>query len=102
MDFPSPDQGVIGRRDLILAGLVAAVGADRIISDDDGRRAYETDALTAYKCMPLAVVLPRTTEEVSAVLRYCHANGVKVVARGAGTSLCGGALPAEDSVVVAV
>ena len=102
MDFPSPDQGVIDRRDLILAGLVAAVGADRIISDDDGRRAYETDALTAYKCMPLAVVLPRTTEEVSAVLRYCHANGVKVVARGAGTSLCGGALPAEDSVVVAV
>ncbi len=102
MEFLAPDHGVIARRELILSGLAEAVGADRVISDEDGRRAYETDALTAYKCMPLAVVLPRTTEEVSAVLRYCHANGVKVVARGAGTSLCGGALPAADAVVVGV
>ncbi len=102
MDFPQPDQGIIARRELILAGLAEAVGLDRVISDEDGRRAYETDALTAYKCMPLAVVLPRSTQEVSAVLRYCNANGVKVVARGAGTSLCGGALPAQDAVVVAV
>lgn len=102
MQFPEPDQGTIGRRDLILAGLAAVLGADRIIADEDGRRAYETDALTAYKCMPLAVVLPRTTGEVSAVLRYCHVNGVKVVARGAGTSLCGGALPSEDAIVVGI
>lgn len=100
MDFPQPDQGIIARRELILAGLAEAVGLDRVISDEDGRRAYETDALTAYKCMPLAVVLPRSTQEVSAVLRYCNANGVKVVARGAGTSLCGGALPAQDAIVV--
>lgn len=102
MKLPDPDRSVIARRDQIIAGLSSAVGADRVIADEDGRRAYETDALTAYKCMPLAVVLPRSTEEVSAVLRYCNANGVKVVARGAGTSLCGGALPAEDAVVVGV
>lgn len=102
MNFPDADQSVIGRREQIVARLAALVGADRVIADEDGRRAYETDALTAYKCMPLAVVLPRTTDEVSSVLRFCNANGVKVVARGAGTSLCGGALPSEDSIVVAV
>lgn len=92
----------MARRDQIIAGLTAAVGADRVIADEDGRRAYETDALTAYTCMPMAVVLPRSTEEVSAVLRYCNAQDVKVVARGAGTSLCGGALPAQDSIVVGI
>src|SRR5690606_3041786 len=80
----------------------ALVGAGAVVSDEDGRRADETDGLTAYRKMPLAVVLPQATEEVSAVLRYCHQNGIKVVARGAGTSLCGGALPAEDAVVVGV
>lgn len=102
MKFLEPDQGVIRRRKLILSGLSSVIGSDQIITDDDGRRAYETDALTAYKCMPLAVVLPRTTEEVAAVLSFCHENDVKVVARGAGTSLCGGALPSEDSIVVGV
>ena len=59
-----------------------------LITDREGRRTFETDALTAYRCMPLAVVLPASTEEVSAILRYCHDNKVKVVPRGAGTSLC--------------
>ena len=102
MQFLEPDQGVIRRRKLILTGLNSVIDPAQIITDEDGRRAYETDALTAYKCMPLAVVLPRTTEEVAAVLRYCNENDVKVVARGAGTSLCGGALPSEDSIVVGV
>jgi glycolate oxidase len=102
MDFPAPDPGTLKNRNAIVSALGGLIGPEQVIFDDDGRRAYETDALTAYKCMPLAVVLPRTTEEVAAVLRYCHANDVKVVARGAGTSLCGGALPAEDAVVVAV
>ena len=100
--LPEPDRGVIARRDLIIKDLEKLCGPGVIISDDDGRRAYETDALTAYTRMPLAVALPRTTEEVSALLAYCHRNGVKVVARGAGTSLCGGALPAEDALVIAV
>ena len=73
-----------------------------MIADEDGRRTFETDGLTAYRAMPLAVVLPDTTDMVAEVLRYCHREKIKVVARGAGTSLCGGALPLEDAVVVGV
>jgi glycolate oxidase len=100
--LPEPDQRTIARRDEITAAIGALVGSDRVIADVDGRRAYETDALTAYRRMPLAVVLPRSTEEVAAVLRYCHRERIKVVPRGAGTSLAGGALPAEDAVVVCI
>jgi glycolate oxidase len=100
--LPIPDAALMKRRPQIVAELQKLLGADRVIGDEDGRRAYETDALTSYRRMPLAVVLPRTTEEVAASLRYCHANGIKVVARGAGTSLAGGALPAEDAIVITV
>src|SRR3712207_5689465 len=100
--FPKPDESVIARRDAILEGLRPLVAAEALIVSEDERRAFETDALTAYRKMPLAVVLPSTTEEVSAVLKFCHANGVKVVARGAGTSLAGGAIPQEDAVVLGV
>ncbi len=100
--LPDPESSVLDRRDAIVKDLVAIAGAGAVIADEDGRRAYETDAFTAYKRMPLAVVLPETTESVAAVLGYCNANGIKVVPRGAGTSLCGGALPAEDAVVVGV
>ncbi len=75
---------------------------ESLITSEDERRAFETDALTAFRKMPLAVVLPRSTAEVSAVLAYCHKNGVKVVPRGAGTSLAGGALPQEDAIVLGV
>ncbi len=102
LQLPVPDSAVIARRGSIVSDLSALVGIEQVISDEDGRRAYETDALTAYKRMPLAVVLPRTTEEVSKILRYCNANRIKVIARGAGTSLCGGALPSEDAIVVGV
>ena len=74
-----------------------------MIADEDGRRAYETDALTAYRRMPLAVVLPALDR--GGLARCCATatqNGIKVVARGAGTSLSGGALPAEDAVVIGV
>jgi glycolate oxidase len=100
LEMPAPDPAVIARRDTIVRDLQRLVGAASIIADEDGRRAFETDGLTAYRCMPLAVVLPRTTEEVSKLLTYCNASKIKVVARGAGTSLCGGALPAEDAVVI--
>ncbi|MGZ8410710.1 MAG: FAD-linked oxidase C-terminal domain-containing protein [Hyphomicrobium sp.] len=100
--LPDPESSVLDRRDAIVKDLVAIAGAGAVIADEDGRRAYETDAFTAYKRMPLAVVLPETTESVAAVLGYCNANGIKVVPRGAGTSLCGGALPAEDAVVIGV
>ncbi len=100
--FPKPDPGVLARRDEIVAGLAALVPADCLVTSEDERRAYETDALTAYRRMPLAVVLPRSTEETSKVLAWLHSQGVKVVPRGAGTSLSGGAIPQEDAVVIGV
>jgi glycolate oxidase len=100
--LPEPDRAILSRRDAIVADLRRLLGAGAVIADEDGRRAYETDALTAYRALPLAVLLPASTEEVARALRYCHQHGIKVVARGAGTSLSGGALPSEDAVVIGV
>ena len=101
-NLPEPDQEVVARSSTIIKDLEQLVARDAVISDEEGRRAFEADALTAYRQMPLAVVLPQTTEEVSKVLKYCQQNRIKVVPRGAGTSLCGGALPAADAIVVGV
>ena len=100
--LPEPDRVVLRQRAAIVSDLSKLVLPGTIIADEEGRRAYETDALTAYRRLPLAVALPHTTQEVSRLLRYCHANDIKVVARGAGTSLSGGALPAEDALVIGV
>jgi glycolate oxidase len=98
--FPLPDAAILARRDSIVAALRAILPAECVIESEEERRAFETDALTAYRKMPLAVVLPRSTQEVAAVMRYCHEAGVKVVARGAGTSLSGGAIPQEDAIIL--
>ncbi len=100
--FPVPDADILLRRDSILEGLAAMLPPECLIADESGRRAFETDALTAYRRLPLAVVLPRTTEEVARVMRYCRDQRVNVIPRGAGTSLSGGAIPQEDAVVVAL
>ncbi len=97
---PKPKADVLARRDQIVAGLRALVPGEGTISDRRSLRPYETDGLTAYKQPPLAVVLPQTTEQVAAVMAFCHRNGVRVVPRGAGTSLAGGALPLADAVVL--
>lgn len=102
IELPSPNSAIIEQKDAIIRALIGLIGEDAVIADADGRRAYETDALTAYTRMPLAVVLPRTTAEVSKLLRFCHSRRLKVFPRGAGTSLCGGALPAEDGIVLCV
>jgi glycolate oxidase len=102
MDMPVPSADILSRRARIVARLRAALPADAVIDAEEEVRAYECDALTAYRCPPLAVVLPRTTAEVSAALRICHAEGVPVVPRGSGTSLAGGALPTADSVILGV
>ncbi|MCC5971714.1 MAG: FAD-binding protein [Pararhodobacter sp.] len=102
MDMPKPDAAVLARRDRIVAGLLDILPVDAVIHDPTETRAYECDALTAYRCPPLAAVLPATTDDVAAILRLCHAEGVKVVPRGAGTSLAGGALPTEDSIILGV
>ncbi len=99
--LPEPKADVLARRDAVIAGLRHAVADEEgVIADPISLKPYETDGLSAYRQMPLAVALPETTEEVAAIMRFCHANGVRVVPRGAGTSLSGGALPMEDAVVV--
>ncbi len=100
MKMPEPDRDVLARRAEIAAALSAIVPGEGVIVDEHERRAFESDGLTAYRTLPLIVVLPETVEQVSAVLRYCHAEGIKVVPRGAGTSLSGGALPLADGILL--
>ena len=100
MRMPAPDDGVIARRREIIAALRAIVPGEGVIAEESELRAYECDGLTAYRQLPMVVVLPGTTEQVSRVLRTCKEMGVKVVPRGAGTSLSGGALPLADGVLL--
>jgi glycolate oxidase len=100
MRMPAPDQQVIARRREIAERLSEIVPGEGVIADPDELRPYETDGLTAYRQPPLVVVLPETTEQVSRILRYCQADGLKVVPRGAGTSLSGGALPLADGILL--
>ncbi|WP_299922930.1 FAD-linked oxidase C-terminal domain-containing protein [uncultured Pelagimonas sp.] len=102
MQMPKPDASVLARKARIVAQLQAILPQGAVISDEAETRAYECDALTAYRCPPLVAVLPANTEEVSAVLKVCHAEGVPVVPRGSGTSLAGGALPTADCVILGV
>jgi glycolate oxidase len=97
---PAADPAVLARRDAIVAALRAIVPGEGVIAGEREMRAYESDGLTAYRALPMVVVLPDTTEQVSRVLAYCHENGIKVVPRGAGTSLSGGALPLNDGVLL--
>ncbi len=97
-----PNKQVLSQRKTLLRQLRKRVPTVEIITDEEGLRAYETDALTAYKQVPMAVLLPTSTEEVSEILKFCHAHDIKVIARGAGTSLSGGALPEADSIVLSV
>ncbi len=98
--MPAPDAGVASRRGEIVAALRAMVPGEGVIATEREMRPYESDGLTAYRQLPMVVVLPSTTEQVAQVLRYCHENGIKVVPRGAGTSLSGGALPLADGVLL--
>ena len=102
MEMPVANPAILARKAQIVARLSAALPKDAVIHDPAETRAYECDGLTAYRCPPLCVVLPDSTEEVSAVLKICHDEGVPVVPRGAGTSLAGGALPTADSVILGV
>src|SRR6266446_514319 len=100
MKMPTPDGAVIQRRAEIVEALQRIVPGEGVIVSEAERRAYESDGLTAYRQIPLIVVLPSTVEQVAAVLRYCKQTGIKVVPRGAGTSLSGGALPLADGVLL--
>ena len=99
MQMPVPDATVMAQRQAIVARLQTALpGA--VIDDPAETRAYECDALSAYRCAPLAVVLPETTAQVAQLLAICHEMRVPVVPRGAGTSLAGGSMPTADAVVI--
>jgi len=98
--MPAPDAAVIEGRAGIVEELRRIVPGEGVIASEAERRVYESDGLTAYRELPLVVVLPSTVDQVSAVLRFCKRMGVKVVPRGAGTSLSGGALPLADGVLL--
>ncbi len=100
MEMPKPDEAVIARRTEIIAAMQAIVPGEGVIFDDDELKAFECDGLMAYRQLPMIVVLPETTAQVSQVLKYCHENSVKIVPRGAGTGLSGGALPLADGITL--
>src|SRR3954447_16504513 len=97
---PAPD--ILRRRGAIVAALQAIVPGEGVVDDLDGMRPYECDGLSAYRQLPLVVGLPETVSQVAAILRYCQARKVKVVPRGGGTSLSGGAMPLGDGVLLAM
>jgi glycolate oxidase len=100
LTMPAPDEGILARRAEIVKVLRAIVPGEGVIDAEVERRAYECDGLTAYRTIPMVVVLPETTEQIVQILRYCKSQNVKVVPRGAGTSLSGGALPLADGVLL--
>jgi len=100
MQMPPLDPGILARRAQIVAALRAIVPGEGVIDDVEGMKPYECDALSAYRQMPLVVVLPETVEQVARILRYCQDEGVKVVPRGAGTSLSGGSMPVGDAILL--
>lgn len=102
MEMPTPDARAMNKKARLVGRLLEVLPRDAVIHAPEETRAYECDALTAYRCPPLAVALPSSTGEVSSVLRICCEEGVPVVPRGSGTSLAGGALPTADCVMLGV
>lgn len=79
---------------------VSLLGQDNVIADAERLRVYECDALSAYRCLPLLVALPESIAQVQGILRLCAEFKIPLVARGAGTGLSGGAMPAADGIVL--
>src|SRR5688572_1389632 len=100
MRMPEPDQTALAKREAVVTRLRQIVPGEGVIADQDELRAYECDGLSAYRAVPMAVVLPATTQQVSEILQLCDREKIKVVPRGAGTSLSGGALPLTDGIVL--
>jgi glycolate oxidase len=98
--MPVPDAAILARRSQIVADLREFVPGEGVIDAEEERRAYECDGLNIYRALPMVVVLPSTVAQVAAVMKYCQANGIKIVPRGAGTGLSGGALPLEDGILL--
>ena len=98
--MPRVDRKLLSRKEIIIENFKKIVKPENVLDHEDQKRPYETDALSAYKQKPLAVVFPENTKEVSKILQYCNQERIKIVPRGAGTGLSGGALPLEDSILL--
>ena len=98
--MPKVEKSIISNRDRIISDLEKILKSENILSHPNELKPYETDGLSAYTQTPMLVVLPTTVEEVSNVLKYCNEKKIKVVPRGAGTGLSGGALPLSDCVLL--
>lgn len=98
--FLEPDPAILKRRASIVADLEDLVPAGCLISEERELVPFETDAFVSYRRLPMAVALPETTEQVAAIVKYCHREGIPIIPRGAGTSLSGGAIPQTDAVVL--
>ena len=98
--MPAPDAATLSRRDEIVADMRIIVPGEGVVDAENAMRVFESDGLTAYRQLPLCVVLPETVRQVSRILKYCNERNIRVVPRGSGTSLSGGALPLEDAVLL--
>lgn len=100
LKMPALDEAVLAKREKIVSDLEAIVRNEGVVSNEHSMRVFESDGLTAYRTLPFVVVLPRTVEEVCQVLKYASQHSIKVVPRGSGTSLSGGALPLGDAILL--
>ncbi|NBQ84109.1 MAG: FAD-binding protein, partial [Alphaproteobacteria bacterium] len=100
MQMPEPDQEIMNQQARIAVDLTKLLGKDGVVADQNAMSVFESDGLNGYRQTPMVVALPANAHDVSAVLSYCHKEGIKVVPRGAGTSLSGGALPLADAVLL--
>ena len=98
--MPKIDRKILAKKKMIIKNLKKIIKTENVLDHEDELRPFETDALSAYKQKPLAVVFPENTKEVSKILAYCNQERIKVVPRGAGTGLSGGALPLADSILL--
>jgi glycolate oxidase len=98
--LPEIDQSTIDKKEYIFKKLKKITSSENILSHESEIKPYETDALAAYKQKPMGVVLPENTEEVSNILKFCYKENIKVIPRGAGTGLSGGALPLQDAILI--
>lgn len=102
MGVPSPDSEILSRRDDIIAGLKSMLPDECVLDSLTSMRAYDADGLSSYRQTPLAVVLPTNVAQIASVMRWCKHNEVKIVPRGAGTSLSGGATPLADGILLSL
>jgi glycolate oxidase len=98
--MPEPDRKTLDMRGEIVAQLREIVPGEGVVETTNGMRVFESDGLTAYRQLPMVVVLPETVSQVSRILKYCQRENIRVVPRGSGTSLSGGALPLADAVLL--